>query len=214
MNLEWTSAPTSTCYNYPGVGYGTPDQVVASFGQPSVAGSLTAWRWVGETSQVFDLCSSSQSARLGTWNIVPEALGGWTLSSHHVLDVPNKTVYRGNGEIQRVYDLNRYVVNVVAGGGSGNPVDGAPATAFALSSGGGIFGWTRWIRLLLRAGVQFLHRANHSGRDLPPHSRESTDGSKRLFRRGASGAPGGHEQPERARLSGRTEPWRRWELAR
>ena len=127
----------TACYNYPGIGYGTPDQVVASFGQPSISGSLTAWRWVGEYTQVFDLCRST-STRIGTWNVVPEALGGWTLSTHHVLDVPNKTIYRGNGGIQRVDDLNRYVVNLFAGGGSGAPVDGVPASSIGLSPGGGV----------------------------------------------------------------------------
>src|SRR5439155_25758085 len=118
-----------------GVGYATPDQVVGSFGQPSIAGSLTAWRWVGIAAQVFDLCSSS-TTRIGTWNVVPEALGGWTVSTHHVLDVANKTIYRGDGGTQKVDDLNRYVVNRLAGGGSGSPVDGVPASTIGFSPGG------------------------------------------------------------------------------
>ena len=127
----------TACYNYPGVGYATPDQVVGSFGQPSIAGSLTAWRWVGIAAQVFDLCSSS-TTRIGTWNVVPEALGGWTLSTHHVLDVANKTIYRGDGGTQKVDDLNRYVVNPFAGGGSGSPVDGVRASTIGFGGIGGV----------------------------------------------------------------------------
>ncbi|TMD18455.1 MAG: hypothetical protein E6I99_16045, partial [Chloroflexi bacterium] len=86
-----------------------------------------AWRWVGIFAAVADLCRSA-TTRIGTWNVVPEALGGWTLSTHHVLDVANKTIYRGDGGIQKVDDLNRYVVNRLAGGGSGSPVDGVRAS--------------------------------------------------------------------------------------
>ncbi len=43
-----------------------------------------------------------------------------------MLDVPNRTVYRGDRGIQRVDDLNRYVVNAAVGTGTGAPPDHAP----------------------------------------------------------------------------------------
>src|SRR5207248_9882170 len=57
-------------------------------------------------------------------NTKPSALGGWTISAQHSLDVANKTVYRGDGGVQRVDDLNRYVLNPWIG-------TGVPPTSYA-----------------------------------------------------------------------------------
>ncbi len=129
------------CYNYPGIGYGTQEEIIASFGQPTLTGAMVLFRFTGAFSQVFDVCSKVKTT-LGGWNVKSAAMGGWTLSAQHMLDVPNRTLYRGDGGIQRVDDLNRYVVNFVAGtghpsnfGGSvASPVsDGTPAASVNLA---------------------------------------------------------------------------------
>ena len=126
------TATITTCIIYPAVWYSTPDANVASFAQPSLTGVLLSVRWVDPQSAVFNTCNSV-TTKLGTWDRKAEGLGGWALSSHHALDVPNKTVYRGDGAIQRVDDLNRYVANVYAGSGTGGlAVDGVPATSLSV----------------------------------------------------------------------------------
>jgi RHS repeat-associated protein len=128
-----------TCYLYPGVGYGglVDDTFLKAWAQPSRTGVMVAWRGVGTYSGIFDVCTTTTTT-IGGWNNKPAGLGGWTLSSNHVLDVPNKTVYRGDGGLQRVDDLNRYVINVVAGGGSGSNLDGVPATSIGFGTVGGV----------------------------------------------------------------------------
>lgn len=98
---------------------------------------MTAFRWVGQYSQVFDLCRSA-STQIGGWDVVAEALGGWTVSTHHRLDVAHKTIYRGDGGLQKVDDLSRYVINRYAGGGSAAPNDGVSASAIGFGNISGV----------------------------------------------------------------------------
>lgn len=130
----------TACYHPPGVWYANPGLAAASFAQPSISGALLSWRWTGDNSAVYDVCSAPSKIKLGTWNVASEALGGWTLSEHHALDVANKTVYRGDGRTQRADDLMRYVANSVFGTGMGGgscsyiPPDGLPASTFTIGT--------------------------------------------------------------------------------
>jgi RHS repeat-associated protein len=130
----------TSCYNYPGVSYGTPEENAASFSQPSLNGAVVVYRVVSRLSAVFDVCTSAK-ASIGAWNVKPATIGGWTLSAQHILDVADRVLYRGDGGMQRVDDLNRYVVNFVAGtgrssnfGGNVSTVsDGTPAASVNLA---------------------------------------------------------------------------------
>jgi len=136
----------TACYNYPSVGYGTPEENGASFRQPALSGATLVVRNVGPFSQVFDVCALAKTT-IGGWNVKPASIGGWTLSAQHMLDVPSRTVIRGDGGVQRVDDLNRYVIDFVAGTGRlgadgqgrGTPItDGVPATTVDLAGPNGL----------------------------------------------------------------------------
>ena len=95
-------ATITRCIGIPGVGYATPEAQLQSFSQINGKPMVT-FRYVGQYSGVFDLCSSAKT-KVGMWDNRAAALGGWRLSAHHALDVPNRTVYRGDGGVQKVDD--------------------------------------------------------------------------------------------------------------
>jgi len=142
-----------TCYNYPAVLYGDEAPFFSSWAQPALSGVSRVARFVGQFSAVFDLCTTA-NVKIGGWNVKSAALGGWTLSAQHMLDVPNRTVYRGDRGIQRVDDLNRYVVNGAVGSGHSaspdhplpltegmraNAIDLGPITGLAAGPDGSIY---------------------------------------------------------------------------
>src|SRR5205807_7299342 len=104
----------TSCYDYPGISYGTPEENALTFSQPALTGAVLEFRVVGQFSEVFGVCARAKTS-LGTWNVKPAIIGGWTLSAQHILDVPDRVLYRGEGGIQRVDDLNRYLVNAAVG---------------------------------------------------------------------------------------------------
>jgi len=146
-------ATVRTCYNYPAILYGDEAPFFSSWAQPALSGVSRVARFVGQSSAVFDLCAEA-NVKIGGWNVKPAALGGWTLSAQHMLDVPNQTVYRGDRGIQRVDDLNRYVVNAAVGSGTSaspdhpvplpdgaraNTIDLGPITGLSVGPEGSIY---------------------------------------------------------------------------
>jgi len=57
-----------------------------------------------------------QRAPIGTFDYRPQALGGWSLSVHHVYDPIGRTLYRGDGTRRNVQSVNA-VIETVAGNG-------------------------------------------------------------------------------------------------
>lgn len=53
------------------------------------------------------------------------SIGGWSLENHHYYDVSGQTLYLGNGLKRSAKDINGYIINTIAGGGSkSNITDG------------------------------------------------------------------------------------------
>lgn len=66
---------------------------------------------------------------VGAWDARGQALGGWSLSEHHVYDHLSRQLYLGSGERRRDLDGLAPVVTTIAGNGTpGAPIEGVPAT--------------------------------------------------------------------------------------
>lgn len=56
-------------------------------------------------------------------------IGGWSLENHHYYDASGQTLYLGNGSKRSAKDINGYIINTFAGGGSkSNITDGMSVT--------------------------------------------------------------------------------------
>ena len=56
-------------------------------------------------------------------------IGGLSLENHHYYDASGQTLYLGNGSKRSAKDINGYIINTFAGGGSkSNITDGMSAT--------------------------------------------------------------------------------------
>ena len=145
-------------YVYPGVYY-EPGDFRASFGRFSTSARVVASR---QTSEVFIWRSAQKS--IGGWDARGEALGGWTLSSHHVYDADSGVLYSGDGRSITGTSLgNGRVFSGALPHANGEVVEWIPdGTVYTVEMGYSI-------------DLIWEHRPNE-----PPRFRESSDPYKRI----------------------------------
>ncbi len=75
-----------------------------------------------------------QKVQLGVFDMQAQALGGWSLSAHHVYDPVGHRLYQGDGRQRSVEIVNNVVTNFAGTGVAGNGGDGGPANQAQLNS--------------------------------------------------------------------------------
>jgi RHS repeat-associated protein len=79
--------------------------------------------------------SKSWHGTVGTWDALPEGLGGWAIAQHHVYDVTGRVLRLGDGSNRTLTDIPATIQTIAGTGESGVASgDGASATAAVLPS--------------------------------------------------------------------------------
>jgi len=127
LNYEWDGrdrfgrelqgsqeATVKLCNTFPAAMYGIPlDGVTRSFAYTNSSGSISLP--AARDGYAYDFCTTYK-VRIGSLDVQPEGLGGWTLSPHHRYDYSGQTIYLGSGEKLTAPAIDALVVNAVAGG--------------------------------------------------------------------------------------------------